>query len=109
MVELKEKVATEYEIFFLDLMRTSRENIFAHAQEVAAKKEIKNILVQLEGELEPELVEKLFLQSNVLEAAFCYYEKNYDGQRPETMRAIVWKWIASMDTKKGSEARKGWL
>ena len=39
---LNEKVHYEYERFYLDMMRTSKENIFAHSDEIEAKKMLKN-------------------------------------------------------------------
>lgn len=38
---LNEKVHYEYERFYLDMMRTSKENIFAHSDEIEAKKNVE--------------------------------------------------------------------
>lgn len=34
---LKEKISYEFECFYLDMMRTSKENIFAHSAEIETK------------------------------------------------------------------------
>lgn len=48
MEEMKERIVekldAEYECFFQDMMRTSKENLFANSAEIESKKAIQNIL-----------------------------------------------------------------
>ena len=51
-MNLREKVEYEYRCFFLDMMRTSKENIFAHSDEIEVKKRIREALLNLNDKLD---------------------------------------------------------
>ncbi len=72
MITLSDKLTYEYQCFFLDQMRTSKENIFAHAGEIEKKKQIKEKLLDMEGQIDPVTMEFLLAQNNMLESAYCY-------------------------------------
>lgn len=38
---LEEKIANEFQRYFLSMMATSKENIFAHSDEIEVRKQIK--------------------------------------------------------------------
>ena len=69
---LLDKINYEFKCFFLDLMRTSKENIFAHSAEIETKK-------------------KLLLQNNLLESAYCYI-KDMNTESDADLKETVGKW-----------------
>lgn len=74
--EILEKLDTEYEFFFLDVMRTSKENIFAISGEIERKKLIQKCLkeyVSSPKNLKNETMEKrLLLTDNLMESCYRY-------------------------------------
>ena len=56
---LEEKIANEFQRYFLSMMATSKENIFAHSDEIEVRKQIKNELYELIGTLTEEQKEIL--------------------------------------------------
>ena len=91
MITLAEKINHEYQCFFLDQMRTSKENIFAHASEIEIKKQIKENLLSMEEQIDPVTIEFLLAQSNVLESAYCYIVDTADKET--TFRHKLKKWF----------------
>lgn len=91
MISLSDKVNHEYQCFFLDQMRTSKENIFAHASEIETKKLIKENLLRMEEQLDPVTTEFLLAQSNVLESAYCYIADRADQET--TFQHKLEKWF----------------
>ncbi|MBC5685329.1 hypothetical protein H8R94_01645 [Roseburia sp. NSJ-9] len=80
MEEMKEKIIekldAEYECFFQDMMRTSKENLFANSGEIETKKAIQNIL-RNEVKTNPKfddtaLVKKMLYTDNLMESGFRY-------------------------------------
>ena len=57
---LEEKIANEFQRYFLSMMATSKENIFAHSDEIEVRKQIKNELYEFIGTLNEE--QKKFFQ-----------------------------------------------
>lgn len=51
---LEEKIANEFQRYFLSMMATSKENIFAHSDEIEVRKQIKNELYEFIGTLNEE-------------------------------------------------------
>lgn len=72
-MNLTEKIEHEYRCFFLDMMRTSKENIFAHSEEIETKKKLALRLRELEKKSSAETVECLLLQENLLESAYQFF------------------------------------
>ena len=74
--KILEKLDTEYEFFFLDVMRTSKENIFAISGEIERKKRIQKFLkeyVSSEKNLKDEvMIKRLLLTDNLMESCYRY-------------------------------------
>lgn len=89
-MNLTEKIEHEYRCFFLDMMRTSKENIFAHSEEIETKKKLALRLRELEKHFNAETVECLLLQENLLESAYQFFvmEKGF-GTEEELLK----KWL----------------
>lgn len=75
--DLKEKIFCEFEIFYLAQMSTSKDNIFSHSSEIELKKNLRNRLAAMAGNLADEQILILMYQDNVLESAyrFCMDKK----------------------------------
>ena len=43
---LEEKISNEFQRYFLSMMATSKDNIFAHSNEIETKKQIKKELLK---------------------------------------------------------------
>ena len=74
--KILEKLDTEYEFFFLDVMRTSKENIFAISGEIERKKRIQKFLKEYassEKNLKDEvMIKRLLLTDNLMESCYRY-------------------------------------
>ena len=57
---LEEKIANEFQRYFLSMMATSKENIFAHSDEIEVRKQIKNELYEFIGTLQSSLIESVY-------------------------------------------------
>lgn len=44
---LEEKISNEFQRYFLSMMATSKDNIFAHSNEIETKKQIKKRTVHI--------------------------------------------------------------
>lgn len=89
---LRDKIAYEYQCFFLDLMRTSKENIFAHSAEIEIK---KKLLLHLQGVAEKadEDTEKnLMLQNNLLESVYCFWKDVRQESDTDNLAETVKAW-----------------
>lgn len=92
-MELNEKIDFEYQCFFLDQMRTSKENIFAHSEEIECKKKLKAGLEELAGRLDRRVREYLSVQENLLESAFRFLQDTgWDGA--SALDAKLEEWLA---------------
>lgn len=85
-MSVREKLDCEYEYFFLDMMRTSRENLFSHSHEIEVKRTIlKDVRIILEA-VSPEKETIMFAQENLLNAVYCYVcEHEDDGKDIHTL------------------------
>ena len=72
MKSVKEKIDYEYELFYLDMMRTSRANIFSKSKEITLKKQIAQLLKQSCEFEESGKKEILLSCENILESAYRY-------------------------------------
>lgn len=86
-MSLTEKIEHEFRCFFLDMMRTSKENIFAHSEEIEAKKKLAVRLQKLSEELDAESRECLLLQENLLESSYQFLAmKKQFGSKSESLK-----------------------
>ena len=69
-MNLTDKIQYEYHCFFLDMMRTSKENIFEHSGEIETKKGLSVKLLLLLKDVDEMTTECLLLQENLLESAY---------------------------------------
>lgn len=88
---LLDKINYEFKCFFLDLMRTSKENIFAHSAEIETKKKLLLHLQSLAQETDEDVERVLMLQNNLLESAYCYM-KDMSLESNTDLREIVSEW-----------------
>lgn len=107
-MELEYKIEYEYESFYLDQMRTSRENIFARSGEIETKKRLTNELYQVAVTVDEKTKQLLCVQVNLLESFYRYYMDEVRKRPHAEMQIVREKWIASLtknmqmgDTKKG--------
>lgn len=90
---LQEKLNYEYQCFFLDQMRTSRENIFARSREIEAKKTLLGQLQFLAGNLDETTEQFLIPQNNLLESAYCFWQNQQQEGCPEDSKEAVKDWL----------------
>lgn len=91
METVKEKIHEEYEIFFLDMSRTSRANIFACSREIEIK---KSILFYISDQKFTKEQEKLLLAcDNLLEEVYRYV-MDYMPKENEQAVEFAKKWTA---------------
>jgi len=78
MDAVKKKIEDEYELFCLDMMRTSRMNIFTKSREIEMKKRIAfSLKKNLKSVQDKEKREKILIQENLIDSVFrkaCEYE-----------------------------------
>lgn len=92
-MNLTEKIEHEFRCFFLDMMRTSKENIFVHSEEIEAKKRLYTRLTRLSGELDAEQEECLLLQENLLESSYQFLEMEKQfGSKDASLK----KWLCTV-------------
>lgn len=88
---LQEKINYEFQCFYLDQMRTSKENIFAHSEEIEIKKKLSMQLQCLAETVDEETAAFLMMQNNLLESVYCFWkdvgQKNDTGNLTETVKA----------------------
>lgn len=76
-MKLQDKIDYEFQCFYLDMMRTSKENIFAHSEEIVMKKKMLDQLQSLVEDMndaDEDEIEKLMLQNNLLESFYCFWK-----------------------------------
>lgn len=93
MERVKTKVDREYEIFYLDMMRTSKANIFANSEEIEIKKSIYGILKEeksLNGQ-----EEILCACENLLEEIYRYVDDHLSEslESGKEIHALVMDWV----------------
>lgn len=100
---LEQKIKYEYRRFYLDMVKTSRENIFAHSSEIEAKKEIMNELFLLTLKLDEQTQELLLLEGNLLRSAYCFMEELEDPDAKADIPGALNRWLEFLK----SEERRG--
>lgn len=101
MKRLEEKIDQEYQIFFLDEICKSRENIFAHSGEIEQKKNLKEELYRLAGEADGEMEELLYRQENLLESAYRFLADERKKDPAESLKDVVRKWVRFLVAEPG--------
>lgn len=91
-MELNEKMKYEFQCFYLDQMRTSKENIFAHSEEIEVKKKLLKELILLSETLDQKKKEILILQPNLLESAYSFW-KDVGAEDAGDVCLVVKKWV----------------
>ena len=86
-MNLNEKINYEFQCFYLDQLRTSKENIFAHSGEI----EIKKVLMRIAELLDEQEKEIVSLQPNLLESAYSYLQ-NSGVQNTGEIPAVIDQW-----------------
>ena len=94
---LEEKIANEFQRYFLSMMATSKENIFAHSDEIEVRKQIKNELYEFIGTLNEEQKEILSVQSSLIESVFRYRRDFYSTDDDIPYQDFLNGWIQSAD------------
>lgn len=71
--EFRDRIEYEYDKFFMEMMTSSKENIFAKSKEIEDKKRIRDILLQ-RSEVYSEGQLLLFCgMDNIIETVYRYY------------------------------------
>lgn len=90
---IQEKINYEFKCFYLDQMRTSKENIFAHSAEIETKKKLLAALQLLAGELDEDTEKFLMPQNNLLESAYCFWKDVRQEKNAEDVSEAVKAWL----------------
>lgn len=78
--KLRNKIDTEYEFFVMDMLKSSRENLFAKSAEIELKKRI-TVELRVIAVNEKELCrEKMFTENNLIDS---FYRYIYDHSKNE--------------------------
>lgn len=96
---LKEKISYEFQCFYLDMMRTSKENIFAHSAEIESKKQLVDELYLLSQNVDESKESVLVLQDNLLESVYCFFQ-DVRQKKDESIREVVKNWLKFVLEKK---------
>ena len=96
---LKEKISYEFQCFYLDMMRTSKENIFAHSAEIENKKQLVDELYLLSQNVDESKESVLVLQDNLLESVYCFFQ-DVRQEKDESIREVVQNWLKFVLEKK---------
>lgn len=90
METVREKIQKEYEIFFLDMTRTSRANIFASSREIEIKKAIFSFFKEEKLEERQEMI--VLACDNLLEELYRYVI-DYMTTENQVVRTFVETWL----------------
>lgn len=90
---LQEKINYEFQCFFLDQMRTSKENIFAHSAEIETKKKLLGALQFLAEDLDEATEKFLMPQNNLLESAYCFWKDVKQEKNAGDVSEAVKDWL----------------
>ena len=93
---LEEKIANEFQRYFLSMMATSKENIFAHSDEIEIRKQIKNELYEFIGTLNEEQKEILSVQSSLIESVYRYRSDFYSADDDISWQDFLNGWLKSV-------------
>lgn len=105
-MRVEEKMKYEYRCFYLDLLKTSRENIFAHSNEIETKKEIMNELFLLTLKLDEQTKELLILQGNLLESAYCFVRELKNLSVESDIPKALESWLELLKSEQRREGEK---
>lgn len=104
---LEEKIKYEFRCFYMSMIITSRENIFAHSREIETKKEIANELLRLTANLDEKTELLLLVESNLLESAYCFVEELQDPGAKEDIPGALKSWLEFLkSTERRTQGRK---
>ncbi len=91
--ELEKKIKFEWEKFYLDCMRTSKENIFTKSQEITIKREIKSCLIEMDTSYGKLVLQKMLGLENIIEACYRYIlELDFKN----SLKVQVCNWVKSL-------------
>lgn len=102
-MQLRDKINYEFQCFYLDLMRTSKENIFAHSQEIEIKKQLTAQLLFLAESLDETTASLLIVQNNLIESAYCFFRDIRAKNESEDMKEVLHCWLSFLKER----SRKG--
>lgn len=71
--DFQDRIRYEYDKFFMEMMSTSKENIFAKSKEIEEKKRIRDLLIQRSETYSEEQILVFCGMNNIIESAFRYY------------------------------------
>ena len=96
MNDFGKKIDWEYEMFYLDIMRTSKANIFAKSGEIEAKKIIEALrkIFRERKKNEPQLFEKLSGFDSVLDEVYRYILDSH-GEKTD-VQIQVEEWVSTI-------------
>lgn len=92
-MELENKIAYEYECFYLDQMRTSKENIFARSEEIETKKMLTKQLYVMAREADEKTNQLLCSQTNLLESFYRFYRDECCKNPTGEIKTILQEWL----------------
>lgn len=71
--DFQDRIRYEYDKFFMEMMSTSKENIFAKSKEIEEKKRIRDLLIQRSETYSEEQIIVFCGMNNISESAFRYF------------------------------------
>lgn len=92
-MELTEKIKYEFQCFYLDQMRTSKENIFAHSGEIETKKKIRDELYTMARNVDEPTERLLLVQNNLLESLYCFWVEIEKREEIKNMTEVMNSWL----------------
>lgn len=96
---LTEKINYEFQCFYLDQMRTSKENIFAHSAEIETKKKIRDELYRLARGIDESTEKILLVQHNLLESVYCFAKEVKQNGEKENVEETMKGWLSFLMRK----------
>ena len=90
---LEEKISNEFQRYFLSMMATSKDNIFAHSNEIETKKQIKKELYTF---VDSEQKELLSVQNNLIESVYRFETDLPKRAEPVLYQDILKDWLKSI-------------
>lgn len=77
--DFQDRIRYEYDKFFMEMISTSKENIFAKSKEIEEKKRIRDLLIQRSETYSEEQILVFCGMNNIIESAFRYYTDSGTG------------------------------
>lgn len=102
-MELAEKINYEFKCFYLDQMRTSKENIFAHSREIETKKKLRDELYIMARNVDEPTERLLLVQNNLLESLYCFLVEVKKQEEVENIAEVMSSWLLFLMKKKLSQ------